>query len=384
MSGIKNNRGVVSILTVVFVAVLLSIITIAFVRLAVNEQRQSSDDDLTTAAFYAAESGIEDAVRAVSKYQEAGLAVSTLNGEDCGVPTNAALGSFNPILSGTNGIDAEYSCQLIDLSPNDLEAQISEGETNMFTIKPVLSGTADTRAKTGSLKIQWHNIDEDYSPVALRTSSANNTLQFDDWGDGTNPFPPVLRVELFGHENGDISRSVLDNKQVAAFFDPVNGNSGAYSVDNIDGKMLDAACSTTNPDGRYYCSAIINLNSEVVAELGRPGMTTYARIKPVYGATTVRIQAFSGQNATGDSRDFADGQLVVDVTGRSGQVYRRLLTRYPLDTQGSLIDYVLIGGDGICKDFKVSGIADEPTPDPDTKDFSELNPGLGADYCKAY
>ena len=62
-----SQQGAIAMITVVFIAILLTIITTSFISITVNEQREATDDDLTTRAFYAAESGVQDAIVAIKR-----------------------------------------------------------------------------------------------------------------------------------------------------------------------------------------------------------------------------------------------------------------------------------------------------------------------------
>ena len=67
MKKLNNQQGVVSFFTVIFITLLLLILTTAYIRLMVNEQRQATDNDLSSRAFYAAESGVNDAILKIKK-----------------------------------------------------------------------------------------------------------------------------------------------------------------------------------------------------------------------------------------------------------------------------------------------------------------------------
>ena len=60
----KDERGMVAIMIAMFLMIILSLITLGFLRLMQREQRQALDNSLSTQAYYAAESGINDAVKA--------------------------------------------------------------------------------------------------------------------------------------------------------------------------------------------------------------------------------------------------------------------------------------------------------------------------------
>ena len=76
MSGIENSsksyrRGAVSIFIVVFTALLISIITVGFIRIMMRDQQRATDSDLSNSAMDSARAGVEDAKRALQRYYNA-------------------------------------------------------------------------------------------------------------------------------------------------------------------------------------------------------------------------------------------------------------------------------------------------------------------------
>lgn len=62
----SNQAGLVSFMVVTIIMIVLTLIVLAFARLVQREQVQTLDRQLNAQAFYAAESGINDAVRELS------------------------------------------------------------------------------------------------------------------------------------------------------------------------------------------------------------------------------------------------------------------------------------------------------------------------------
>ena len=78
----KNARqsGAVSLFAVIFGAMLLTIVTIGFIKLMIMDQQQSSNNDLSQSAYDAALAGVEDAKRVVRAAQTGNIqAAGVLN-----------------------------------------------------------------------------------------------------------------------------------------------------------------------------------------------------------------------------------------------------------------------------------------------------------------
>lgn len=318
-----TERGAVSMLTVIFLALLLTIITTSFVRLSITEQRQSIDDDLTTRAFYAAESGVEDAKRAIAEFQ-AGQPV-TLNEDVCqpaSVVTNGLLSS---------DLDAEYTCQLIDLSPANFQDDLDPWEA--VTIP--LSG-ADPFS---SVLIEWH-IHEEGQPYDRRANGQQFLPPVGSWngGNASRTFPAMLRAAVFSHPAGN-SFTPGQVQQAAVFINPASTASNTNPFSN-DGSIINGGCAPRTPTpGQYACRVTLtNINSS---------RTNYLRLQALYRATDVQVTLVGTL--------LEDVQAIVDVTGRAGDVFRRIEARVSLINQEfPFPDIALWSNSDICKDITVT------------------------------
>lgn len=108
MSVTQPERGAVSIFIVIFAALLMTIVTIGFVRIMVNDQSQATNSDLSQSAYDSALAGVEDAKRALLQYQTicATGTVAECNAATAGVSSsvcNEAVRYRNVIDAGSEG-----------------------------------------------------------------------------------------------------------------------------------------------------------------------------------------------------------------------------------------------------------------------------------------
>lgn len=342
----SDQRGAVSFLTVIFLALLLTTITVSFVRLAINEQRQSTDDDLTNRAFYAAESGVEDAKRAIEMFQNNTLA--DLNGGDCAPPTG-----FDPDLISDPALDSEYTCQLINMDAPNFQADLDMWEG----VTVPLNGANSTWT---SVLIEWHLVGTGTGSDGPAPSerSNNNLPRVGDWNSN---WAAILRSNFFDiPTSGSISRGNFASR--AGFLNSGNSGSSSTTLSSFDRQIINASCDDTTPTNEYACSALITGLTPASREY-------YLRLQSIYEPTHIQITL---QNNSGTQTDFSGVQAVVDVTGRAGDVYRRVEARIQLNQGNYLLpDFALMSATDLCKDF---GVTDDPN------DFQTLN-GAIAGSC---
>lgn len=352
-----DQRGIASILVTLIIMLIISLIVVGFARLSRREQRQALDDQLSTQAFYAAESGVNDVVKRLS-----GVTVQPSYATTCSGP-----GSFIEYLGSqgvSNTLDAgnsvKYTCLLIDRAPGDLQKSVDTEHSQVVLVKPQ-SGAID------SITIAWQND----SPVSTDTF-CETVGQFPPAGQWQSPPYKCkvggLRTDILpGASIG--SRASLNSRVMTALLYPAKtgaSNPSSYAVGSLNynadnnGAIVSGNCALGSTP---YCSVTINLLS------AQPQV--YLRLRSLYLSSRVIITAKSG----GTNASLVGDQAVVDATGKANDVLRRIQVRVPLNGGGSLPEFAILSSDSLCKRLQIDRTTSEASTDtPATPACDILNP----------
>ena len=345
MKNMKHKQsGFVAIIAAAILMIIMTLITIGFTQVMQREQRQALDRHLSSQAFYAAETAINDAYRYVLSKQEANQIVS----EKTTCDVSGAEWNNGLISSGDTNVS--YSCLLIDPTPTALEFNnsITESQSKIFPIQP------KSGAKIQSITFQWNgtdgtneikNIAEDCTPPA------DGSIR--DLPSTRLSAVPLLRIDLInipadGADN--ITRDKLENGSAHFFLYPQNNCGGTtVSFANLippperdTGRIVDVNC---DPTANYSCEITIN------GIAGQNSNRMYARVRSIYGNANLRVTATDNSPS---QFKFVGAQTVVDATGKANDVVRRV--KAYLSTTGTYPtpEYVLQATQGICKDLEIA------------------------------
>jgi len=338
---IQDQKGAVALITVILLMFIFMVVTLGFLRMAISEQRQASDADLNARAYYAVESGIEDARRILNRFNSDGVITATelsrLRGGEC-ARAGVDDAPVDPVLS--EELSTEITCQLIDLEPGDYLASLG---VNQAVFLPLIPAEEDEGpGAVTSVQIEWH----EGSDVVARSSANSDLPEINCWStdeddcSGT-PYPAMLRVGLFRHPVAGVNRGNIDNK--ISYLNPVNGV-GNVTLSNFEQKAAGAVNQLSNAPkcdpvegGAYFCTLTITAIS---------GRVNYLRITPIYTGTDLRVRMF---DSNGNALSFKGTQAKIDVTARAGDVIRRIETRIPLGAADILPDEAITTADELCK-----------------------------------
>jgi len=342
-----NQNGAVSLISVVIFITIITIVVIAYLASSLSQQRTAVNFDMSTRAYYAAESGIQDVVSTIQAHPD-----SIPSQTDC----KPAIGGDGTGRLG-DGVDygVNYTCQLVDPTPKEITGQvIPDQKTAVIRINPAASPIPNGPYK---LVMRWSPKTKPVEQV-LRPSEGNKVLKpKNEWGSvGLNDWYSMLRLNVINHPaNSSFTRSSIVQRVV--FLNPtqtaepltVDKSSPLPQTDTI----TNASCSASSDSGpEFSCTKTItlqnyNLNNDAL----------YVRIGALYKTTTFSMQLFSGSTQLA----FQNTQVTIDATGQAKNVYRRVKQAFPLKgyVEDEDKDAALVAGEGICKLFTVTRTASD-------------------------
>src|SRR5688572_5036935 len=121
----KQESGLVSIVVTTIIMLVLTLVVIGFARLSQREQRQALDRQISTQAFYAAETAVNDARDKLKTASAAVLGDEYM--DDCDEFSTAVGLTGQRVIDAAAGVS--YSCLMVDPSPTSLEfANVAVGQ----------------------------------------------------------------------------------------------------------------------------------------------------------------------------------------------------------------------------------------------------------------
>lgn len=338
----NNQAGVASILVTLVLMIVISLIVLGFAQVSRRTQREALDRQLSTQAFYAAESAVNGARNLIDKAIASGTALSNIPAKTDCTNDNSGTGFYSTLI-GTNAtlstpFSVSYSCLLVNPAPTTL-VYSDVGTTS--TIVPLISGSG-TPLSTVTLK--W-TPKTTVNLSGCPTSTATTFSTVSNWTCGYG----VLRFDIVS-VNGSLSSSSLQTSTMTMFAEPLN-NSGTNSIawvangGGTGSALTGVKCNTTS------CSLKVN---GLVGPGGAQSDKFYMRVSSSYKDVSLQV---SGTTSAGSTATLTGAQALIDATGKAQDVLRRIQVRVPLtgsSTTNQMPDNALQSTDSICKRFAVT------------------------------
>lgn len=351
-----NQSGAVSMLSVIVFSIIITVVTLAYMASVTLQQRNALNYDLSSRAYYSAESGVQDSVRALNK--------SNLPLSEDGKKNNCTplydgitmpLPSDNqPKQLGKSEYNLAYTCQLVDATPQNLMLSIPTEGGKILKL--------NTTSGVDKIKIEWSRKD---ATTLYPRGTSPLFPPLDKWWAGgieSQPIHALLRVNLISHPTGAFSRDNI--KQRVVFANPSSsvGTLNLSTTSEQQALFTNSACQTSSTTTNDYGCSL------TVSDLGdyNPSSSdraVYLKLNSIYRSTDVRIQLL---DSNGNPVNVANTMASFDVTGRSGDtVFRRVKQAVPLGNAVKDIvapDAALTAAEGICKNFSVGTHVSQYSP----------------------
>jgi len=300
--------------------IVLSLIVLGFAQISRRNQRETLDRQLSTQAFYAAESGINDAVNAI---KTAGSAQAKTS---CAPATSGIYQSLNTTLDSSHNVS--YSCLLVNPTPPNLQY---DNVDDTGTIVPII--TADG-SNISNIDIVWQSSAANpltgcSSSLALGTFKPSG-----GWACGYG----ILRFDLV-QASGSQTANLYQQNTMTTFAVPLTNGTNQINFGANSNASVGVKCTNNNCTLR-----VAGLNSNLY----------YMRVSTLYSKASVLT--ITPHNAAGSTVQLTNAQAIIDATGKAQDVLRRIQVRMPYNGSSSsdqLPINALSSTDSICKRFSV-------------------------------
>lgn len=348
----NNQNGFASLIIAIVLVLVLSLITVGFAQLMRHEQTASLDKQLSSQAYYAAESGINDAVSAINQgfssqktscqggVTGSGGYVSTLNNPTIGSSTNASV-----------------TCLLIDPHPAQLfYDDIGSSIAKVAEIEGRDPNNPSNVVPINTLQISWH----DYNKSTSFASDCSSLPTSPAWGANTG----IIKFGLTPF-HGSQSRTDFINQTFNGYFCP-NGVGApsppgvvAFNVGqgSAGGLFTNGNCNQGNANNsanntQDYCNVYLTALS------GAGASDFFFNMRSLYNQSAITITAYdncASGTCVAESKNnqllIAGAQVLIDSTGKAQNVLRRIQARLPAHDEYNLPG--TSAGTAVCKQVQI-------------------------------
>lgn len=363
----KRQSGAASIFIVIFAALLLTTLTVGFIRLMLQNQQRSSNNDLSQSALDSALAGVEDAKRAIRTCiaggaDSAAACEALAANPDCKVIARSgvagAVTDEETIVRSNTGTGEQfnqaYTCVNIAMATDDYLYTAQEDGAELIPLK----ATGDI----SNILIEWYtNDDAGVGNLATAPGVSSGLPTKANWGTYT---PPLVRAQVIRPgESFDIASLDSSAASQTVFLRPgavANGTTTPFQVDVSAAARARATDGTEHSNGTsspmcsrnfanngYACQVQLNLGDVIpVAQTNN----AFLRLNTVYKGATVRVSLRSNTGAV----QFDGVQPAVDATGRANTLFRRVEARLRIGDDFPYPNYAADVANSLCKNFSVN------------------------------
>lgn len=335
-----KQSGIVAITVTMIIMVVIGLIIVGFAQLSRREQQQSLDRQLSSQAYYAAETGINDAFNAVKAYHD-GTGPSSLDldskdySDDCQeFIKDAKLAAEMDAASGVG-----YTCLFVDSAPGSIEfSNVDTDSQKVLPIEPEDGGSVK------KIIISWEDKDSDGKVFGCKY---NELPTSDNWPNNCDP--GIMRVDLVPTTSDTLNRDDLIDDNMTVFLYPSGSGLNSANFNTYKGFSKSGAIIETKCDGNAPAPGHKKCHMEITG-LSEDNYTM--RLRSMYKPSVVTITAHRN---TYDPLSLKGVQLLIDSTGKAQDVLRRAQVRAPISQFNiPYPEFAVQTVDTLCKRFSVA------------------------------
>lgn len=339
-----RESGIVAIMVTLILMIVISLIVLGFAQISRRNQRQTLDHQLSTQAFYAAETGVNDVSKAIRAAMARGTAIAPK--PDCQSNGGGFYSGLNSVIDEANSV--EYTCLTVDPAPTSL---VYSNIGSKSTIVPLTA----QGGSISSLTFTWQSKESGAAPADNCPANPTSFAAAGSWNCGYG----VLRFDLVPTSGSSLSVAGLQSQAMTSFMVPLRP-SGTGSAPNPVGYTPVSA-------GANNRLGVVCNNNECTQTInGLSGGQYYLRVSSIYKDVSLQITA---RDASNNLVRIQGAQALIDSTGKAADVLRRIQVRLPLIPSSANMssDYALQSTEAVCKRFAVmenyfSNNADDVVP----------------------
>lgn len=331
---ISNQDGFAAFAVTMLIMIVLSLIVLGFAANARRSQTNALNNQLSTAAYYAAQSGINNAINVISSEINSNQSLTPQS--TCNPPSSI----YNQNNISNLSSNTTYSCLLVNPAPPSLEYRpINNGQSEII---PLISSST-----IKNITVSWKTPNS--TSVSSCPPSSGTLLSVSNYPSSC---PAVLQLDIMPNNSKYFATMATNNLTTSFFLQPVSSSSSPTSTPTLSSNsIIPVQCVNNVSSGssyEYNCGIKLNLASLPYSSNGQ----FYMRLTPFYNNANVSIKAYSGTGTT-TSLNLSHAQTLIDSTGRSGNVLKRLQVRICSSNycNSAIAPGAIESTNGICKHF---------------------------------
>ncbi|MGH7195194.1 MAG: pilus assembly PilX family protein [Candidatus Saccharimonadales bacterium] len=339
-AGLKQRQdGFAAFAVTLIMIIVLSLIVLGFASNARQEQRRAVDAQLSTTAYYAAESGVNDAYAVIK---------ADIGNTPTIIPPNQTSctgGSYGGSAASNLSSNVAYTCLLVNTAP--LSLNYVPLATGHGQVVPIFgqngAGGVGVATPVKSITISWQQ--DGASSYNFSSCPSNDSFPARDSWPASTCSAGMLQVDI-APASGWTNQSQLQKDTKTVFLQPGH-SAGSASISN--GEVVSASCGSA-ATGQYACTE--DLSGGLPSA---PNGTYYLHITPIYLSADLSITASSTSSDASGQLHLYNAQALIDSTGKASDELRRIQERVSINSVGNndVPDNALQIKNGICKQFTV-------------------------------